>query len=193
MERIARRYILSSADHKYTFVDKGVAEARVVDGRSDTFAPLADPGLVIVGVLGNGNVDEGNVHVLVAVLGVRLDETIGRPVEPLNLAGFDPVIAGVLFFVGRVRVRVEEINGNGRVVGAAAAEHLYVVVADAVNVGRTGLSERVGQGFHNGHLRLAAHGLRVVVVSKDGSVGKLALLELESDLEDGLASRLLVP
>ncbi len=136
---------------------------------------------------------KSNIHVLVAVLGVRLDEAVGRPVEPLNLAGLDPVVAGVLFLVGRVRVRVEKVNGNGRVVRAAAAEHLNVVVADAVNVGRAGLGERVGQGFHNGHLRLAAHGLRVVVVAKDGSVGKLALLELESNLEDGLTSRLLVP
>lgn len=130
--------------------------------------------------------NKGNVHVPVAVLVVGVAQAVGGLFEPFDLVGLDPVVARVFPLVGRVRMSVKEVDGNGRMISGAAAENLNIVVAGAVNFSRASLGKRVRERLHEGHLRLTTHALGVIMVAKDGSIGQLALLELQGNLENGL-------
>lgn len=82
-------------------------------------------------------------------------------------------------------MRVHEVDCKSGV-GAALCENLNVVVSYAVNVGGTAAREGKGEGFHEGHLAGARHGLFVVVVAEYTDVWDLALDEDGYDFENGL-------
>lgn len=77
-------------------------ETRVEIWRRDTLLPLALDLGSAVSVLGQWNVDEGDVHVDVRVLLVLLLQALCLSAEPLNLAGLDPVVSLVSLLVWRV-------------------------------------------------------------------------------------------
>lgn len=108
-------YVLPTADHHDALLNQSVVETRVVCGRRARLLPLADQCHVRRCVLGERDVDKGHIHMAVRVFLVLLLEPLGRVAEPLNLVWLDPVVARKFALVGRVRVRVEQVNGDGRV------------------------------------------------------------------------------
>ena len=110
--------IVSAADGQDALVDERVAEAAVEARRSGVFrlfASLRHGEFVNVAVFGEGNMDEGHVHVMVGVSYVfwRAFQFLRGGPEPVDLILFDPVVAPKLAFVGRVAVGVEHVEGYG--------------------------------------------------------------------------------
>ena len=120
------------------------------------------------------------------VFAVLLLEALGRLLEPVDLAGFDPVVARVMALVRAVGMAIQEIDGEGRVVRGRLGQDFDVVVAHAVHILGAGNRKGVGQSFHDGHLRFARHCLFIVVVAKDGGMRDLALGKEGRVLEHGL-------
>lgn len=166
--------VLSCADHEDALLDEGIAESGIVHGCGDALFPLSDAGQFGARVFRERDVDEGNVHVGVAVFRVCLLEAGGGFAEPLDLVLLKPVVAGVFVLIRRVCVRVHEVHCHGGVL-AAAGQNLDVVVSYAVDVSRPGAREGEGQRFHEGHLAGTRHGLFIVVVAEYAGVGNLAL------------------
>ena len=96
--------------------------------------------------------DERYAHVVVCVFLMTPLEALCGVAEPVDLVLLDPVVSLKLTLVRRVRVRVEQVDSDGRVARAAAGQNLYVVVAHPVNAHGARLGERVGELFDKLHL-----------------------------------------
>lgn len=81
----------------------------VESGGSSWLSEVADA--VVIGgcVFREWDVDESHVEVLVGVVAVRVFEAVGGCFEPVDLVGFEPVVAAVVGFVWGIRVGVEEV------------------------------------------------------------------------------------
>ena len=169
---------MAARDGEDAFLHQGGGEAGVEAGGSGGFGVgaccLGDG--VDVAVFGEGDVDESEIHAGMGVLlvGRGVPEALGSGVEPVDLAFLEPVVAAELALIGGVAVRIEEIERHGGVGGGAAREYFEVVVANAFNLGRSGLGERVGKGLDKLHEGWPGEGPLVIVITEDQSVGDRA-------------------
>lgn len=193
--------IMATADDVHARRDESVVEMRVKPRGRDAFAPLADEvsGFLVVrrrvAVFREGNMDESHIEMNLSVVLVRgaILEFLRFGSEPVDLFWLEPVVAAEVALVGGVRVRVEEVEGQGGVLGVVRGrEDVDVVVADAFDGVRAGLGEGVGEGFDEGHLGGAGEDAFVVVVAEDGGVGDVARDEEVGVFEDGLMGGLVI-
>ena len=121
--------------------------------------------------------DKSHVEVYVCIFLVGLFQALCRGLEPVDLVRFDPVVAPVLAFVGRVGMGVEHVECKRGVLGGTRRKDFKDVVANTINVGWAGLGERVGQIFDQRHHCSAVKLTLGVVVAKDGGKWYAALDE----------------
>lgn len=181
--------VVAAADSEDAFFDEGGCEAGVEAGGGGRFGV----GTCAVGdevegaVFGEGDMDEGHVHVGVRVARVRwaVFELLGDGVEPVDLGLFEPVVAAELALVGAVAVRVEQVERHGGMGGSAAGEDFEVVVADAVDVRGAGGGKGEREGLDKLHEGRAGERTLVVVVAEDEGIGDGAADEEFGEFEEG--------
>lgn len=184
--------IVPATDRQHAFLHQGLLEPAVEPRRGRRFREdtAAWDDSVFLPVLGQGDVDEGHVHVnmLVARVAGAVPQALRRGLEPIDLRLLEPVVAAELALVRAVAVGVEEVERQGRVGGCApgsVGEDLDVVVPHSFNGGRSGKGEGVWQVLGQFHQSLTTQGAFVVVVPEDGCKRDGAFDEHLGELEHG--------
>lgn len=181
--------VVTTRHHHDALLHQRVFEVRVVRRRRRRFRPVAHPRQRVgIAVFGERDVDERQVHVDVRVLAVFALQRLRRRLEPLDLAGLEPVVAVVFLLLGRVAVRVEQVQRQRRVRGGAAAQDLDHVVADALDVFGTRSRQGIGQPVHNGHGLRPVQVPLIVVVAENARVRDLVPRKQLRVLVDGALS-----
>lgn len=108
--------VVAGTNNTNTGVDEYVFEPAVEFGCSGRLAVFPDRGGTGSAVFGERDVDECHVEVDEGVTGSVVFERCVRLFEPVNLWGFDPIVAVVVFFVRAVGMCIEEVDRDGRMV-----------------------------------------------------------------------------